>query len=544
MTALYPAASYAASRFGPTETSEAQGTSWDRAAAGLSRAAHVLVVCPRPIESFIELVVLHGIVAAVRQSAPSAQVTLCCSCPLPNWSALEALSVHRIQDLPSTRTFKDRLECAATMARLPKGAFVLVGPTWYWRLLARVVAGTSPIVEVPFDTHPWGSKPPEHVIQEFHRAALAASPHWEHAPDAPKPANPLTSILIHQGRFHLGDTLWLTPLLRAIRKLLPEIRVVVATTPSCARLLEGNPHVTQVLSFSVGPEDRAIDPPVAALEAARFDAAIFAFGRRPSSFWLACAAERLAIPTRINLEFRAHGMAPGPGPRPFTHEAWFFWGAMRHPRVLLHSLLPLSPASADLLDDLLPDYMVPIEAQRTAQQILETSARNAASLVVMAPAALASEAWPGPCFAALARWLVEQHAVSVLLVGGPKDKELLSDVRGGALSELREPLHQRIRIVQEPLPVFAALIRAAQLVVANDSVAIHFADCFGVPTLYFSRHEYLPHSHPIRPTAWALFDDSENRVSNISVTQAMGAIESMIQTGLVHFGGVSTLAAG
>jgi ADP-heptose:LPS heptosyltransferase len=154
----------------------------------------------------------------------------------------------------------------------------------------------------------------------------------------------------------------------------------------------------------------------------------------------------------------------------------------------------------------------------------------------MAPSALASEAWPASHFARLAQWLIDQHGVSVWLVGSPGDRALLSDVLRGAVSLLRESLHGKIRIVQESLDVFAALIRRSRLVVANDSAPIHFADCFGIPTLYFSRHEYLPHSHPIRSSAWALFDDSENRVSRITPEQATNAIQQMICEGIVDLG--------
>jgi ADP-heptose:LPS heptosyltransferase len=154
---------------------------------------------------------------------------------------------------------------------------------------------------------------------------------------------------------------------------------------------------------------------------------------------------------------------------------------MRHPRVLLHSLVPLAPTSLALLDDLLPEYFVPPQAQQDADRILATSAPDTRAQVVMAPGALASEAWPASHFASLARWLIDQHGATVWLVGGPSDRELLSDVLRRAVSQLREPLHAKIRIVQETLGIFAALVRRAHLVVANDSAPIHFADCFGYP---------------------------------------------------------------
>jgi len=534
MAELYPPTSCAASRFAPGEPA-GRGARAELAEA-LSAPRRLAVVCPRPLECFIDLVVLHGIVAAARSAAPRAEIDLYVRCALPDWQALRALPADRLHPLPAAGTLAQRLRSAAVVLGMPRCACLLVGPTRQWRLLVRAAAWPAAVIEIPFDSHPHGARPSEAVVRQFHDAAAAASPQWRSVPGAALPAAAPRSLLIHQGRFHIGDTLWLTPLLRAVHRLLPECRIVVATTPPCAAVLEGNPHVAEILPFTVAASGRPVDPPREALAARRFDAALFAFGRGRASRWLAEAARTMGIPLRVNLEFRAHGLEPAGSPAPFTHEGWFFWGAMRHSRVLLHALLRLDPRAAGLLEDIRPDYEIPAEARRRAAALLQASQAAGGRLVVVAPGALASEAWPAAHFAALSAWLIERHRATVLLAGGPADGALLARVRELALPRQADA-SGRLLLAQEPLPVFAALVQAARLLVANDSAPIHFADAFGVPTLYFSRHQYLPHSHPSRSSAWALFDDGENRVARITVAQAERAVDEMVRAGVVRLDG-------
>jgi len=55
-----------------------------------------------------------------------------------------------------------------------------------------------------------------------------------------------------------------------------------------------------------------------------------------------------------------------------------------------------------------------------------------------------------------------------------------------------------------------------------------------VPSLYFSPHEKLAHSHPESTAAcWALYDDQANDLRRITVGQALGALREMRRTGSI-----------
>ena len=521
MNEIYPTTSFPAERFAPPDAPRQDAIDL-RAGLPLD-VRRLLVLCPQPLVSFMDFTALHGILAAARSLARGAEIDLFLRCPLPDPSPLKALPADRLSVLPAGRSLRDHLQTAVLLARCHPTMCLLIGATRGWRWLVRTAVPGRPTIEIPFRARPWVARPQPDAVRRFHDAAASASPRWLSEPGLRSSTSLPSNVLVHQGRFHIGDTLWLTPLLRGLRRLSPESHVVVATTPACAAVLEGNPHISETLIL----DDLRRSPPTAALRGRRFDGAIFAFGRADTSRWLAEAAHASNVPVRINLEFLGHGLDPPARSDPFTHEGWFFWGAMRHPRVLMHALLPLHSDAARFLDDLRPDYVIPADAERRAAEIAVEAAGH--PRVILAPSAIASERWPPEHFGALAARLVERYDVVVMLAAGPSDTGLLGQVQKAAVAHLDVVLRPRIRLIQERLPVFAALLREARLLVANDAAPIHFADAFGVPTLYFSRQHYVPHSHPARESAWALFDEAQNRVANITVEQAVGAVDEMVR---------------
>src|SRR6202035_2133677 len=97
----------------------------------------------------------------------------------------------------------------------------------------------------------------------FHAALRAASPRWLSG-GSPAALGPAPLILVHPSRSHVGDTLWLTPLLRAIHRSFPAAEVTVAGAPTLGRVLAGNPHVHRLLPYDPagggGGRRRGLDP--------------------------------------------------------------------------------------------------------------------------------------------------------------------------------------------------------------------------------------------------------------------------------------------
>jgi ADP-heptose:LPS heptosyltransferase/GT2 family glycosyltransferase len=101
--------------------------------------------------------------------------------------------------------------------------------------------------------------------------------------------------------------------------------------------------------------------------------------------------------------------------------------------------------------------------------------------------------WPAEYFAELINMLVKRHGVNVVLVGGPKDKDISSAVLSGV--DLQHAVFDLVgRLALSELP--SLLLRCA-LFVGNDSGPKHVAGGLGIPTVgihsgHVDAHEWGP----------------------------------------------------
>lgn len=333
----------------------------------------------------------------------------------------------------------------------------------------------------------------------------------------------MTRFLIHQARFHVGDTLWLTPLLRAIHRCFPGARTTVVAPPVARELFAGNPHVQEIVPYVPvrGRERVERRRVLGALAGHRFDAALFAFARRPESRWLAKALA--SVPVRINLEYFDPALERTIPPW-LTHEGWFAWGTLPSPRMLLHALDPLlEPGHAWTEEDRRVELHVSAEARRRAGTLLAERGIGEAPFAVLAPGGQSSLRWPARSFARLAARLSAEDGLHVLIEGSPGESRLLEAVASQAGGG-------RVRAAADPLAVFAALLERASLLVANDSAPIHLAEAVGTPTLYFAQREKLIHSRPAGDHCRALYDEIERGPAKIPVARALAVARELTAT--------------
>jgi ADP-heptose:LPS heptosyltransferase len=145
--------------------------------------------------------------------------------------------------------------------------------------------------------------------------------------------------------------------------------------------------------------------------------------------------------------------------------------------VALVDALAASPPSAASVPPRLPDPDP--EARAAAERLVERLAPGRAPLLVFHPGAQkASRRWPASRFAALAEALLRKHpGGGVVFTGMDAEAGLIEDI----LARVPEPLRVRAASAagETTLPVLFALLRAADVVVCNDTGVMHAARACG-----------------------------------------------------------------
>ena len=85
--------------------------------------------------------------------------------------------------------------------------------------------------------------------------------------------------------------------------------------------------------------------------------------------------------------------------------------------------------------------------------------------------------WPAARFAVVARWLVQQHQMRVVLIAGPADED--------AVGALRRNLGEDEYLLAEglPLPLLAGVLARCALYLGSDSGVSHLAAALGTPSV-------------------------------------------------------------
>jgi len=125
-----------------------------------------------------------------------------------------------------------------------------------------------------------------------------------------------------------------------------------------------------------------------------------------------------------------------------------------------------------------PRLALPDEARRRARALLD-GLPGAGPVLVLHPGTSAFgelKRWPPARFAELGDRLAASHGARLLVTGGPGEAGLVQDVRRA----LRAP---SLAPAPAGLADLAALLGAADLVVASDSLPLHLANALGTPVL-------------------------------------------------------------
>lgn len=267
----------------------------------------------------------------------------------------------------------------------------------------------------------------------------------------------------------LGDTLFTTPTIRALRERYPAARLTALTHASSAPLSRCNPALDDVVVLPFRADWAGVAPlatTLRRLRARRYDAAIDF--TTPAYKWVSFVA---GIPTRTYMKFDPlWWLLPG------EHRNWRATHATRHYYDCAREL-DLPPWETV---DQRPRLRLPDAARHDARRFMEAAPglRGSGPLVGMhiGGAGLGGlKRWPAARFAALADRLAAACGARVVLLGGPDDKELAATVAGIMRSR------PELAAGAVPLLTSIVLIEACDLFIGNDSGPLHAAAAVGAP---------------------------------------------------------------
>lgn len=296
----------------------------------------------------------------------------------------------------------------------------------------------------------------------------------------------------------VGDVVFTTPLISALRRRYPGAELTYLVEPAAAPIVQHNPHLDHVI---VAPHRRGIgriadDVRLARrLRQDRFDVVLDLHGG-PRSAWLTWAS---GATQRIGYDIKGR--------------SWMYTNVVHRPRELRprHSvenqwdLLPeLDAAFAPGPDRRLDRVLIPVEASAAAAVDAKLTARGvpagARIILIHVSAGNPFRRWPESAFAELASSLVSASADRwVIFTGGPSDREATSRVLDLARTQAPGAANRLIDGEALSLPELRALCDRAAVYIGGDSGPLHLASASDVPIVGLFGPTLAERSAPWRP---------------------------------------------
>ncbi len=405
------------------------------------------------------------------------------------------------------------------------------------------------------------------LLRAFTRLAPAPDPH--RPPSAPQAAR----ILVIRPD-HLGDLLFTTPALRALRQRYRDAQITALVGPWGEAVLSNNPHVDQVITlafpgFTRRPKSSPWQPYGLLRRWARglrrqYD---LAFILRFDHWWGALLAYLAGVPHRVGYAvpevapFLSHALpydaerhevqqnlrliasrfsgseTAAVGPTPNSPDADSLAMA-RYAGVYLPGASyndgRISPLGHPL------EFHIPEQANTWARDLLQTDR----SIAIHPGAGAAVKLWQPERWATVADALASETGAPIVLTGSKAELSLCAEIAG----RMEQP--SRVVAGQTTLDQLAALFAQCQLVLGLDSGPLHLAVAVGTPTIHLygpvaqatfgpwgapSRHRVLTSGWPCIPCNRLDYDPCELAshpcVREISANRVLSAARGALSSG-------------
>lgn len=288
-------------------------------------------------------------------------------------------------------------------------------------------------------------------------------------------------VVIRPG--HIGDLLFTTPAIRALRSAVPNAHIAYMVGPWARDVIRDNLHLDEVIvcpfpGFTRGPKKHLLEPYVVlynharSLRAKSFHMALIL---RFDHWWGAMLAYWAGIPQRVGYAV--------PETNPFLTQAVPHVTG-RH-EVEQNMRLVARVTDQDIGDAGLLEFRPRPEDVRSALAYLGGNGPNRKYLCLHPGAGAQVKLWRPEAFAQVADTIAKTHDLRVIISGSSGERSL---ARAIAERMDSKPL---VIVGQTSLGELAAIMGQCELVIGVDSGPMHLAVSQGVPTV----HLYGPVDH-------------------------------------------------
>ena len=262
----------------------------------------------------------------------------------------------------------------------------------------------------------------------------------------------------------LGDTLFSTPAIRALKERYPDWQLEVLGHRVFGAILAHNPYVARLWAYP--GRNRRLLRLLRDLRDRHYDLVIILHGNDPEATMLAylTGAPFILGSAGSPLAF-AYAAAVKPPADPLMHA---IERRLDYPRLL----------GADTAEKRMDLGLTPGERAEAEAILLAHFGERPRFLLAFHPTGSNPyKWWPADSFAELGNFLTETYQARLLLISGAKDRQAVAPIA----ARLKAP--SLVTGGRFPLRTMAALLSHCRLLVANDSGPLHLGLALGVPTI-------------------------------------------------------------
>ncbi|MDP6686091.1 MAG: lipopolysaccharide heptosyltransferase II [Candidatus Omnitrophota bacterium] len=265
----------------------------------------------------------------------------------------------------------------------------------------------------------------------------------------------------------LGDTIFATPVFKALRENFPEAYIAVLTHPRCVEILEGNPNINEIILYEEKGRDRHLINRfalISQLKSKKFDFAVIL--RKSLSRTMILFLSK--IPERIGYGNRRSGFLLTKRillPAKNTHRVDYFLGLLR--------AIGINPRSTGY------EFFVTKEDKANGDELLKKEGlKSGENFIVINPGGNWDlKRWPKEKFAKLGDAISRKFNIRIILTGADKDIQLCKSI---SKAMKNKPI---VCCGKTNLKTLGAIFQKAKWVIANDSGPMHIAAAVKTPVI-------------------------------------------------------------